>query len=240
MQVLTESMLRSALPGCAKTYDVAPNTYITETARRYAAEQKIELRMSSYGVMSRTPIDTSSPMPYMDAATGQVYSSKPEDMTHLRGNMLVHKTNPRIALRGQLDLLQGEIIRLQVLAEKASTEQLAKDLDELLQLVRNLLAAEVKDQPLGQFILWGMNEEQLRRASHNVKASVGIDHPIPDHRMGRLCVELNLLRTRVREVELCAARAFHGEEQRNDIILALNRLSSAVYLLFCKEVKNHG
>ena len=52
--------------------------------------------------------------------------------------------------------------------------------------------------------------------------------------MGETALELNCLRTQVREAELAAAAAFG--EGREDILRCLNRLSSAVYILFCRLV----
>ena len=55
--------------------------------------------------------------------------------------------------------------------------------------------------------------------------------------MGRMAAELNRLRTKVRETELAAAHAFMGADgsvERPDIIRCLNRLSSGVYIVFCK------
>ena len=83
----------------------------------------------------------------------------------------------------------------------------------------------------------GLNEKELRDQSHNVNKYLGIDHPIPDYSMGRIAVSLNRLRTKVREVELAAADAFTAETgavERIDIIQHLNRMSSAVYLVFCR------
>jgi ethanolamine utilization cobalamin adenosyltransferase len=56
--------------------------------------------------------------------------------------------------------------------------------------------------------------------------------------MGPLALRLNSLRTRIREGELLAVRLFApGKDTgREDIILALNRLSSALYWLFCRLV----
>ena len=69
--------------------------------------------------------------------------------------------------------------------------------------------------------------------------------------MGGLCLALNFLRTQVRETELAAANAFCGsprpsatplasegglEVERPDLLEALNRMSSAVYLLFLREL----
>ena len=157
-------------------------------------------------------------------------------MTHLRGNLLVSKQHPRIAFRGRLDSLMAKVITAQLTAAEAGKEQLTDDLEELLAYLRSMLAAEVKDEPLKEIKLLGMDSQGIRKCSHNVKESIGILHPIPSWKMGKLCVVLNELRTQVRETELSAVQAFppDGPEARIDIIEGLNRLSSCVYILFCR------
>ena len=56
--------------------------------------------------------------------------------------------------------------------------------------------------------------------------------------MGEVCVALNNVRTFIREAELLAVTAFtqDGKVTRPDIVEALNRLSSCVYIMFCKKV----
>lgn len=162
-------------------------------------------------------------------------------MTHLRGNLLVPKTHPRIAFRGALDSLMARWLLVQLTAQEEGKTGLVRDLEELLQYLRRLLAAEVRETPLEPMRLLGMDSAGLRRASHCVRETIGIDHPVPSCSMGRLPLELNLLRTQVRETELAAATAFDegGRCSREDILEALNRLSSCVYILFCREVAGY-
>ena len=159
-------------------------------------------------------------------------------MTHLRGNLLVKKTHPRIAFRGQLDSLEAAILEAQALAHRQDAPDVRDDLGEVLERVRQVLGAEVKEEPLLEAALLGMDQEELRRASHDIRGRFGMDHPIPGWEMGELALRINTLRTRVREAELAAATAFEapGEAPRPDIIRELNRLSSAVYLIFCRVV----
>lgn len=84
----------------------------------------------------------------------------------------------------------------------------------------------------------GMDQGELRRVSHDIRGEFGIDHPIPGWEMGELALRLNTIRTQVREVELAAAAAFEapGEAPRPDLIKELNRLSSGVYIIFCRLV----
>ena len=94
---------------------------------------------------------------------------------------------------------------------------------------------------MDEICLLGLDSEAIRRTSHHVKEQIGIPHPVPNYRMGRLCVALNRLRTQVREVELCAAQAFFRDDhiERTDIIEGLNRLSSCIYIIFCRTLAGH-
>ena len=75
--------------------------------------------------------------------------------------------------------------------------------------------------------------------SHQVRETFGMDHPIPDASMRKTALELNLLRAEIREVELAAANAFEDEENDYGIIKALNRLSSGVYVVFCRLLSGY-
>ncbi|MDD2955747.1 MAG: hypothetical protein PHD67_05460 [Oscillospiraceae bacterium] len=241
MKILTEANLRAALlPKGTASYTVTPDTFVTPLAREFLRERGIELVFSapsSPGVMTRTPLPDQGGRTYVDAVTGEGYREKPEGMTHLRGNLLVPKTHPRILFRGRLDSLEADILKVQVLALEKGIPALCGDLQEVLDYVRQILAAEVKEQPLADIPLFGLSQAQLRQVSHHVKEHFGIDHPIPDCSMGEPAVSLNLLRARAREVELCAAAAFSAPGQgREDLIQHLNRLSSGVYILFCRVI----
>lgn len=239
MQVLSETSLRASHPEKGSAVTVDKDTFITETARRYAEERGIRIIRSEWKQMARERIDTTADYPYVDDESGQKYREKPEGMTHISANRLVRKNHPRIAFRGKLDYLQSEIILLQYECDHYGEKGMLGKLSELLDLTRQILSCEVKDEPMPEFRLFGMDAGQLRHASHDVMSSMGIEHPIPDYRMGILCAKLNRLRTIVRETELSAVNAFPDDE-RKDIVLALNRMSSAVYLLFLEGVKKHG
>ena len=119
---------------------------------------------------------------------------------------------------------------------------LVEELEELLGYVRRILGAEVKEVPLEEIRLLGLDSAGLRYTSHHVKEEIGIDHPVPNCGMGRICVLLNRLRTQVRACELSAVTAFMREDGtcgRKDIVEALNRLSSCVYILFCRKAAGY-
>ncbi|MCR5347666.1 MAG: hypothetical protein K6E38_07805 [Fretibacterium sp.] len=164
---------------------------------------------------------------------------KQEHTTNLLGAAVVSKTHPRIELRGRLDELNARIILLQTQAREAGEEQLESNLEELRDKVRDLMACEVRDLPCGELSLWGLSEEEIHQRSHYPERHYGLGHILPHADMGRWAAELNLLRTLVRETELCACRAFAktGDEDgvtRPDFIKVLNRLSSALYILTYK------
>jgi ethanolamine utilization cobalamin adenosyltransferase len=87
------------------------------------------------------------------------------------------------------------------------------------------------------------SEEELHALSHDARGSLGMD--TPDYTMGPLAARLNTLRTRIREGELLAVRTFWRDcaegpsgfpDSRDDIIRVMNRLSSALYWLFCRSI----
>lgn len=244
MKILTDTALRAHwFQTHAKTYSVSQDTLITPAARDFIKEHGIELTVSEpefqAAPMPASPIpESSGSVPgYVDMRTGKRISEKPEYMTHLRGNLLISKEHPRIALRGMLDSLEAKIMEVQTAASEEGQRELVEALDEALQFVRRILSAEVRDASLEDMKLLGMDADRLRYESHHIEDIYGIPHPLPDYRMGRLCVALNSLRTFVRETELAAVRAFsrNGICEREDIIQALNRLSSFIYILFCRQ-----
>lgn len=245
-KLLTDVQLRAHW-ACSRenSITVELGTILTPAAKDFIREQGIELTYAPMGggdgeTMTRTPIPMrDGKAVYIDAATGTEQSEKGENMTHLRANILVPKTDPQITFRGKLDSLQAQIIETQLAAESEKRHQVTAELDELLAFVRMILSAEVKDEPLKEINLLNMDSRTIRHVSHCVKEEIGIDHPVPNYRMGRLCVCLNSLRTQVRETELTAAKAFTNAQgccTRSDIVEALNRLSSCVYIILCRTL----
>ena len=160
-------------------------------------------------------------------------------MTSLTGNHMVPKTHGRIVFRGLIDTLEAEVIEAQVLAAERSSGELCAYLGDVLDCLRGIMAAEVKETPLATLCLFGMNAEEIHQQSHCTDASIPIENYLPHYTQGALAARINTLRAKVREVELCAVRVFGPDEgtEREDIILALNRLSSALWWLFCNFIK---
>ena len=164
---------------------------------------------------------------------GGYLEEKPEHMTHLRGDLLVPKTHPVIAFRGKLDRLQSELI----LAQLEIPEE-AKRLGEILDLSRRLIRCDVMEEPLNPERLCGLTEQELRQRSHFPQEVYGKPHFMPQASDGILIARLNRLRCLVRESELAAAAAFtdcEGRATRPDILQAMNRMSSMLYIMMIEH-----
>ena len=88
----------------------------------------------------------------------------------------------------------------------------------------------------------GMKEDELRSVSHHPKTYIGVGHVPPDFHMGEICIELNLLRAKSRELEIAGVQASYTKNraERNDILTALNQLSSAIYILYCRYLSKRN
>ena len=179
---------------------------------------------------------------FVDAETGKRYTHKPECMTHLVGNKLVYKDHARIVFRGELDHLQSQIVLAQVSLSSRYSEALISDLEGILAFVRELLRAEVLDEPVGDLQLLGLSNAQLREQSHNPQKYLGVKAmTLPHYSMGEGFAHLNVLRSQSRQAECAAVQAFRsGKEVSNeDVVLALNRLSSGFHIMCCRLLSGH-
>lgn len=171
---------------------------------------------------------------------GGEFAQKPEEMTHLSGNVLVPKTHPRIAFRGKIDELEAELLLCQQAA--GGKKPLLDALQEMLDLVRSLIRADVLGEPVQAVRLCGLTDAELREHSHYPEKYYGQPHFLPACSDGAAVLQLNRVRTVVRQTELACCHAFSdrdGRVSRPDIVQALNRLSSLCWILMirCKAGK---
>lgn len=186
-----------------------------------------------------------SPLKFVRADTGERLAEKPDFFTHLFGMTLVAKNHPRIEFRGKIDAMQSEVIEAQTIAAQYGKSELVEELNQILLYLRQMLASEYTNHLLLPFSLLNMSADEWRLASHRPESYLGekVHHAAPDYRQGPVAVRLNTLRTKIRELEVSAAKTFitgRGECSRPDLLKALNRLSSAIYALYCKEVATNG
>jgi ethanolamine utilization protein EutL len=167
---------------------------------------------------------------------------KPDGYTHLFDDRsLVPKTHPAIRFRGKLDLLQACVIDAAVAARSEKLDAIASDLDEILDFLRKMLAAEVTGRPMPELRFSGFDAEELHKISHDTLRYLNVGWVLPDPSMGAAVARLNLLRATCRDVEMAAIDAFAEPghlslRERDRMIHGLNRLSNAIYVLVCKAV----
>ena len=164
---------------------------------------------------------------------GAVMETKPEQMTHLNAEILVPKTHPRIAFRGAVDSLEAELLLGQLKCPKWR-----KELGEILELARLLIRCDVMKEPVKTEKLCGLTSDEQRRRSHLPQEYYGQTHFMPQVSDGEVILSLNWCRCAARRAELAAAAAFtdeNGNCTREDILRAMNRMSSMIYILMIRE-----
>ena len=193
---------------------------LTPLARDFLRQEHIEV----------LPAQEAKPKGYR-LLSGGYTEEKPEHMTHLNGEVLVLKTHPRIRFRGMIDSLEAELLLC------------GPETGEILQLARRLIRCDVLDEPVGDFTLYGLTAQQQRQHSHFPQDYYGIPHFMPDYADGEQVLRLNRCRSVCRQAELSAVEAFSDKDGnliRGDIVQALNRMSSMLYILMIRRKRTDG
>ena len=224
----TEEMVRQNLRNREgkRVFYLGKGDTLTPGARDWLSRERVEILSA----------DLAKPDCYR-LLNGAVLTEKPEHMTHLSGNVLVLKTHPRIRFRGKMDTLEGELLWCALHTDG----QLRKNLEEILHLARVLIRCDVLEEPVPEEKLCGLTAQDLRSHSHRPQDYYGQTHFMPEVGDGERILRLNRCRCAAREAELAAAAAFtdeNGNAVRTDILRALNRMSSMLYILMIQE-KSH-
>ena len=205
--------------GGKRVFFLGKEDALTPSARDWLRRERIEILPAEQAKFSEFQLEN-----------GAVFPEKPEHFTHLRGNILVPKTHPVIAFRGAMDTLQAQLL----LAQLAVPTAMQSDVGELLALARQIIGWEVMQEPVRMERLCGLTESELRQHSHRPQDFYGVPHFMPQHTDGKAMLQLNLARCAARSAELAAAHAFLAEDgtcTRTDLLQALNRMSSMLYIL---------
>jgi len=209
-----------------RVFYLAQGDKLTPSARDLLTRERIEV----------LPAEQARPERFR-LLNGGFLEEKPEHMTQLNRELLVRKDHPRIRFRGAVDTLESELLLCQLACPRWQ-----KELGELLELARRLIRCDVLEEPLEMPDLCGLSPEELRSHSHFPQKYYGQPHFMPEHTDGAALLQLNRCRCAVRETELAAVEAFCPREAppaREDILQALNRMSSMVYILMLREKANH-
>ncbi len=225
-KVITEALLRRQfLNELPETFTLLGGQLLTPAAAQFLNDRKITV-VKDKGV---TGTD------YVAVEDGQKYPVKPEHMTHLIGRQLVPKDHPRIILRGLIDNFQAEVLLLQ----QQVNGTLSIQLQDLFKRAQAILKAEVTGVELEPCDFLGLSETEIRERSHTPQKYFGTGHLDLNAELSSEVLSLNRLRTLIRQVELAAVTAFTHDKtvERTDILRALNRLSSVIYVMMLMVVK---
>lgn len=155
--------------------------------------------------------------------------------TFLDAQTKVSKAHPRIILRGKLDSLIAQVVLIQTQFDPQNKlpSLLKTGLADLNLWLWQVLQAEVSGNAFVPQSLCGMDMETVYLVSQNPQKYLQQGHLVPDLALGHNVAQLNLLRAQVREVEVEMVKA--GMD-REDLLMSVNRLSSAVYVLMLLTV----
>ena len=206
-----------------RVFFLAQGDQLTSGARDFLTRERIEIRPAQQAKVKKYRL-----------LGGGFLEEKPEHMTHLNGDVLVEKSHPRIAFRGAMDTLEAELL----LCQLAVDGETKKALEEVLGLARHVIRCEVMEEPLVWKTLCGLTEEEQRMRSHRPQDFYGQPHFMPSADDGAAVLQLNRCRCAARHAELMGVAAFRdreGNPTREDILKALNRMSSMLYILMIQK-----
>ena len=257
MPVITEGMLRKLdKEGQLEKIHITEKDILTPSAREFLNVKKIDFRIkksqekfvnnekTAENEVKDSPANASEEKiikkrQYRDYITGAVYDKKPEFMTQLFGDNLVVKNHKRIVLRGKFDILQAEIIRYWKKYEK--NKKLEGDFAQTYRFVRDLFISEMTNMEFQERDVLGYDIDTLKDITHNTVKYFKTGHLFEINiDFDESVIDINYLRALSRECEVAAVDAFYkeGKVERVDMLKALNRLSSILYLMMLKA--NNG
>ena len=247
--VITESDLRELWRNGRGQLPAFPSgTRFSPAAQDFLKAQRLEVRFEAAAAPAPNaarpewdrpgafPVVLSGPLPVC-AECGQPLQRKPEHLTQIDAGRFAPKTSPRLKLRGRVDSLHALAMLCAAQARRVQLPELAGHLDSLAAYCREILSAEYHARPPASLSLAGYDEEALHQISHWPDRHLGLAHLVPGAGDHEIIHWLNVLRTQARETEVAALEAFPATGWPDPAGLgaglahALNRLSSAVYVL---------
>lgn len=251
MPILTEAQLRERVrqPQDGMKLRLPRGTIFSPSAADFIKQWHIEVTYEDNGFSNPAesaaaeraewdkesvfPVELKGELPHC-MVCGTQLAKKPEHMTQLNAEVFAPKTNDRIRLRGKLDTLQSLCLLVGAVAREHEALSTADMLETLAAYCREMMSAEYNERPVQPLSIGGMDEAELRRATHNPQEALGVPHLTPNTQDSILLLWLNYLRCQVREAELVALDCFGGDAYGKDVyglVQAMNRFSSAVYFL---------
>ncbi|WP_028856797.1 hypothetical protein [Psychrilyobacter atlanticus] len=227
-------------------YYLEKGAILTPSAKQFLHDKKIEItkikneQEQNKKTTTENSIEKSVVAKYK-GVMGEVYFEKPEYMTQLSENILIKKNHKIIFFRSKIDNFLSELILIEKQVNTDKNKGLKEDFKSIKQFLDEIIKAEVLNTKLDKDLkIFNLSLEKIRKISHNPKKYFSMDHLFGISSENNLrTLYLNKLRTLIREVEVTAVDAFVSESkvQKIDLLKALNRLSSAIYIMMLKEEK---
>lgn len=241
MKVITEAILRDEFKHeKPEIYYINEDSILSPAGKEYLSQHKVKTIKGNppTKIVEQVAKIQIANAKYIDNFSGAGYTKKPEHMTQLIENRLVNKDNPRIIFRGKLDSLQSLIVLNQAfIAEKSGNQDILNDLDDILNICRNIMRAEVLEEVITTSKILGFTHSEIRTRSHNPQKFYNKEFmSLPSYKKGLTNALLNQIRSAIRECEIQAVIAYKEglKYGRSDIIEELNRLSSALHIMMMK------
>lgn len=223
------------------------NSMLTPSAKSLLADHKLKLVLidETEAPPLKKVMETATEMAAKKIGkfileSGGYLDDKPEYMTQVYGNLLVNKDHKRIKLRGEIDLLMGEIMKVQIRAKALERNDLIADLQEVFNYIGKLSRSEILNEPVSTSTILGFNEQEIRAMSHNPKKYFDHEHLFNiTYELGEIPILLNSLRALIRRTEVACYEAFKqadGTVARGDLMQGYNRLSSIMYIMIFKHL----
>lgn len=249
MPIVTESQLRSLIrqPQQGMTVHFPKGTHFSPSATDFIKQWQLDVVYDENGEIAAAeevkkpawdkpgtfPVVLTGDLPRCTTC-GMPVKPKPEHMTQLDANHFSPKNTPRIRFRGKMDSLHALFLLAAARSKAEKLPKLAAHLNTLAAYCREITSAEYNLRPVAPLVLDGLNDDELRKATHHPDTAIGIPHVIPSADDPEILHWLNLLRCQAREAEITGLDAFAplgGEVNEPELVRAVNRLSNAVYYL---------
>ncbi|MBU4439119.1 MAG: cobalamin adenosyltransferase [Acetobacterium sp.] len=251
MNLITEDLLKKIIKSGQSIENnelrLPENSMLTPSAKSLLADHKLKLILideteapPKTNVMETAATLAAKKTGRFTLESGGYLDDKPEYMTQVYGNLLVNKDHKRIKLRGEIDLLMGEIMKVQIRAKALERNSLVTDLQEVFNYIGELSRSEILDEALSISTILGFNEQEIRAMSHNPKKYFNHEHLFNiTYELGEIPILLNSLRALIRKTEVACYEAFKrsdGTVARGDLMQGYNRLSSVMYIMIFRHL----
>ncbi len=222
MNFLTEEDIRARHVQAGGVLVLHAGERLTPSATEYALQQRITVQQSDM------PEGEATSCPSLGPCSANI------ETTLLDTGVEVPKNHPSIIMRGKLDTLLAQVVLTQTQFDPKDRKPafLKECLADIQEWVLLTLQGEVTGQRVCAKGMGGMDIPTLHLISREPKKYLGLDHLAAHVSMGGNVALLNWLRAAVRETEIVAINC----SKNMDVLCALNRLSSALYVLMLLTV----